>query len=114
MGRFLAWFFAAAIVIGACSNAFDAVSDPASTTSTTTSTTTTTIAVAEPSVPTPQEGSVSGGGSRAGNTGAQDPSYDEIDCASPEDAIDDGWDEEDVLDHCGMEDSELEEDYQDW
>lgn len=128
MGKFFAWFFAAAIVIGACNNLLESMADPTTTTtSTTTSTsTTTTIVIADPEVPVLSDGTgglhiggvIPGSGSsngspRGGSTRTTQPSYDGIDCGSPEDAIDNGWDEEDVLDYCAMDDSELDPEYQD-
>ena len=116
MGKFLAWMFVLAVLLGSCTDWLDSVGDPTtSTTSTTVVTTTTVVEFADPVAPVPNGGtdkkSSSGSPTRGEST---DPSTDEIDCNNPEDAIDAGWDEEDVLDYCGMDDSELESDYQDW
>ena len=112
MGKYVAWFFAAAIVIGACNNLLETMSDP-TTTTVATSTTSTAPAPPDSTIPSFQEPPVSDGGTGLGGAGSPDPSDDEIDCGSPEDAIDAGWDEEDVLDFCGMDDSELGPEYQD-
>lgn len=115
MGKFFAWMFAAAIVIGSCTNALESVDDPTSTTTTTTvAVTTTTIGFADPVAPVPVEGSGTGksGSSSRSNSGSS--SYDEVDCDNAEDLYDQGYDYSDYCDYGPDGEWDTEDDYDGW